>query len=128
MKEFTINVPFTAVMTNDPSGYTYVEGPVDASCYARTEAKAKRVLKASLKHAVTEALIHKKEYRRRMIMTVSGIVLLVEFDYGCWGYTIWGKDRNGHSGSQGFKDFDETLSYARKHAVDSYDGIAWENS
>lgn len=58
----------------------------------------------------------------------DGTVLIGQWRYSNWYYSIGHMDTKGMAGScsSSFKSFDELCEYMRKHATDSYHGVKHE--
>jgi hypothetical protein len=97
-------------------------------CLAYSEADLRKQLKTTAIEAIRGYQAVDKNRRQAMIVCNSGDILLVQFAYGSYGYSILGQGRKHASVVMGCKDFDGTLTDARNHANGSYDGVAWEQT
>lgn len=127
MTESTITLQFPVKMSNEQTGFTYIEhDAIHLSVYARSLAGAKSKLRPVLQQTIDEALKQVTEYRQRFIATNRGEVLLVQYRNASWGYEIAGPDRQHTCGISGHESYEHACESARRHAGSSYDGIAWE--
>ena len=99
-----------------------------ASGYA-SEAKIKAAIKADAQALLKEASDARANYRKKVIGTNEGTILLILWEHGEYFIRTAGPGRpycNG--GSKGDpRGFDATVEYARKWAVGCFNGIAWES-
>jgi len=134
MKEAKINIPFGVTLLADAkTGFSYADHVNGVGCYATTERAARKKLRSQLQEKVNNALAQLHNDRRAMLGCGDGTVLLVEFRFDSWGYTIAGPGLK-HYGACGcaydatFATFDMARDDARRHAEQSYGGIVWETT
>lgn len=122
--ETTLNIPIPIVY-NPANGFAYAER-WDGSAYAPSVQKAKSKLRPLIEDQINEALLTVNNYQRRFIGTGAGEILIVSYRHGSWCYDIVGPGRAHSCSCCGFADFDQAVSAARSHALQSYQDVAWE--
>lgn len=92
-----------------------------------TVAQARRKLQARLFDDLRELVAYHTNGRRLLIGTVDGSLILVEWRYGRWVYSIINPDQPPvPSYIDGANNFEEVCEMARCLAISTCDGIAWE--
>lgn len=125
----TINIPFAVKLEMDSNNLGYIDHPnISSRLVYASAAKAKSTLRAQLTEEIEQALVTVKNYQTRAIGTVEGSVFIVRYHIGSWQYSIVGPGRKYGGSCHGTQSFDETVEAAKKHAIGSFDGIAWECS
>ena len=75
---------------------------------------------------VNEGLGRILHWRRRLLATKQGEVLLIEWRYGQWIYHISGPGRTGAGSCMGWDTIEQCEAAAKSHAESAYGGVAWE--
>jgi hypothetical protein len=130
--ETTINVPFKLLAQDSREHpgvpFCYIDHPcVDGSYYGPVN-KSKQILRTRLNEQIEQGLRTVKNSAARAIGTGDGSVFVVRFVYNGWSYAITGSGRKFAGSTSGFKDIEDATEHARKHAADSFGGVAWECS
>jgi len=116
--------------TSDPnpqrffSSDTYPE--LKASGYTST-VKIKAAIKLDAYGMLKEASDARKNWQFRTIGTNEGTVMIVYWELGAWQIRLAGPGRHGFGGMASSDGFDDTVEYARKWAVECFDGVKWES-
>lgn len=105
---------------------TGTRGVMCSTSVYRTEAAARTAIKANVLHVLREADVADCDQRRAILGCRDGTVLLVE---RC-GYRVAGPTRRDALGGCLLPGAShaESLEAAKRHAEQSYGGVAWSNS
>lgn len=126
----TVSIKFPIRLCAD--GFCFVDDDrLSASnYYGHTLAKARKHLALCVESEIEGLLTASKHKDKYVIGCVDGTVLFVRFQHGGWGYEICGPGRSISAGCLMGKGIgkDSTIESARKHAEQSYGGIAWQHS
>lgn len=91
---------------------------------ATSESKLRTALTAAIETIMQAHHDAERNNLRRMIFCGDGTVLLVEWRYGSWGYSIAGAHRDdAGSCSSTSATLDEEVKKATDHAEQSYGGV-----
>lgn len=107
-------------------GYEYSGQTLGLHRFAPTEAKLRTALTAGIETTMQAHHDAERNNQRRMIFCGDGTVLLVEWRYGSWGYSIAGAHRDDAgicSCSSTSATLDEEVKKATEHAAQSYGGV-----
>jgi len=120
----SIKIPVTY---NHVSAISYADDMSDTTIYG-SGAKSKEKLRVRVNSRIAEGLRALDNGVSWAIGTADGHVLIVRWHCDSWGYAICGPGRSYASGVLGCGTYEETLAYARAHALDNLGGIAWQHS
>lgn len=114
---------FAAIRPQNPLAHIVESG--------RTPAKARAALRAAIMGALERDALNQRNGSMRVIACNNGHVIIVRFNpqTSQFEYRIASHDRLGMCSTfgDGMNKFQTALEAARKHATDSFGGIAWEN-
>lgn len=128
MSELKFNVSFGVLIRRDSHGaHGYIDHPNLSGVAYGSDAQIKNKLKALAEVQISEALRQQKEVRSRAVGCVDGTVLVIQFRYDAWSYCFAGPNHPKGGCVVGGKDFDDVLASAKRHAEQSYGGVAWES-
>lgn len=131
MKNVTVNYP-VALQVDDqsqPERIYCVDVPGSMMQYGIT-ARSFRKMKAHVFELIDKAIndSDSDNRRKRLLVCRDGHCLVILREHGNWGYYMASSDRDYAGSSWGRASMDEALADARRHAEQSYGGIAWEST
>lgn len=112
-----------------PTGYYAQLADVEEPCAQsyRSADDARKRLAGEVVERLRGLAEAERNSRRTLIACGDGTVLLVEFQFGAWGYRMAGAGRGYASSYCGaHASHDEVAGFAREHARQSFGGVTWE--